>query len=41
MLTLKEINEVTFRKTNFSGYKPEDVNEFIDQVVETTETLVK
>lgn len=41
MLTLKEINEITFRKTNFSGYKPEDVNEFIDEVVLTVEALAK
>ncbi|MFI3325795.1 MAG: DivIVA domain-containing protein [Clostridia bacterium] len=41
MLTLKEINEITFRKTNFSGYKPEDVNDFIDQVVTSFEELDK
>ncbi len=41
MLTTKQINEITFRKTNFSGYKPEDVNEFIDEVLETVQALTK
>ncbi len=42
MLTLKEINEITFRKSKFSsnGYSTEDVNEFIEQVVETVEALI-
>ena len=34
MLTLNEIANVSFRKSNFAGYKPEDVDEFIDKVVE-------
>lgn len=32
MLTIKEINEVSFGKAGFSGYKPEDVDNFIDEV---------
>ncbi len=32
MLTVKEINEVSFGKAGFSGYKPEDVDNFIDEV---------
>lgn len=35
MLTIKEINEVSFGKAGFSGYKPEDVDNFIDAVVES------
>ena len=30
MLTVKEINEVSFGKASFSGYKAEDVDNFID-----------
>lgn len=33
MLTLKEINEISFGKAGFGGYKPEDVDDFIDEVV--------
>ena len=32
MLTVKEINEVSFGKASFSGYKAEDVDNFIDEV---------
>ena len=35
MLTVKDINEVSFGKAGFSGYKPEDVDNFIDEVVES------
>ena len=35
MLTVKEINEVSFGKASFSGYKAEDVDNFIDEVVES------
>ena len=41
MLTLKQINEVSFRKSNFSGYKPEDVDKFIDEVTESFTALLK
>lgn len=41
MLTLNEIANVSFRKSNFAGYKPEDVDEFIDQVVESYDLLIK
>lgn len=41
MLTLKQINEISFRKSNFSGYKPEDVDAFIDEVSESFATLLK
>ena len=35
MLTVKEINEVSFVKAGFSGYKTDDVDNFIDEVVES------
>lgn len=41
MLTIKEINEVSFGKAGFSGYKPEDVDDFIDEVVESFEQLTE
>lgn len=41
MLTLKQINEVSFRKSSFSGYKPEDVDDFIDEVSESFTALLK
>lgn len=40
MLTLKDINEVSFGKAGFSGYKPEDVDNFIDEVVDTYKQLI-
>lgn len=39
MLTAKQINEVSFGKAGFSGYKPEDVDVFIDRVEETVTQL--
>ncbi len=39
MLTVKEINEVSFGKAGFSGYKPEDVDNFIDDVVASFQQL--
>lgn len=41
MLTSKEINEVSFGKAGFSGYKPEDVDRFIDQVEATVVQLTQ
>ena len=41
MLTVKEINEVSFGKAGFSGYKPEDVDNFIDEVAASFEQLEK
>lgn len=37
MLTIDEVKEITFRKANLGGYRPEDVNAFIDEVVSTLE----
>ncbi len=39
MLTVKEINDVSFGKAGFSGYKPEDVDNFIDEVVASFQQL--
>ncbi len=39
MLTIKEINEISFGKAGFSGYKPEDVDKFIDEVAESFKEL--
>lgn len=39
MLTVKEINEVSFGKASFSGYKPEDVDNFIDEVAASFQQL--
>lgn len=41
MLTLKEINEISFRKSSFSGYKPEDVDKFIDEVSEAFKAIAQ
>ena len=41
MLSLNDITNVSFRKAGFSGYKPEDVDAFIDRVRETVEDLMK
>lgn len=40
MLTVKEINEVSFGKAGFSGYKPEDVDNFIDRVAADFQELL-
>lgn len=39
MLTVKQINEVSFGKAGFSGYKPEDVDNFIDEVADSFQQL--
>lgn len=39
MLTVKQINEVSFGKAGFSGYKPEDVDNFIDEVASSFRQL--
>ncbi len=41
MLTIEEIKNVSFRKAGIGGYKPEDVDTFIDQVLITFEQLRK
>lgn len=41
MLSIEEIKNVSFRKAGIGGYKPEDVDAFIDQVLITMEQLRK
>ena len=41
MLTLEQIRDVTFRKAKFGGYMPEDVNDFIDEVLASYESLLQ
>lgn len=39
MLTIEEIREVSFRRSGRSGYNAVDVDEFIDEIVDTVEKL--
>lgn len=39
MLTVKDINDVRFRKTNIGGYKAEEVDNFLDEVQSSYEKL--
>lgn len=41
MLSIDDIKYVSFRKTNMRGYRPEDVDNFVDDVQETVEKLLK
>ena len=41
MLSVEEIKNISFRKASLGGYKPEDVDNFIDQVLITMEQLRK
>ncbi len=41
MLTVEQIKNVSFRKANIGGYRPDDVDTFIDEVVATVESLKK
>ena len=41
MLSLNDITNVSFRKAGFSGYRPEDVDAFIDKVRDTVEELTQ
>lgn len=41
MLTLDEVRNIGFRKAGIGGYKPEDVNVFIDEIIETMEQYEK
>lgn len=40
MLTIDEIKYVGFRKSSIGGYKPEDVDKFIDEVIESYKSLM-
>lgn len=41
MMTLNDIVNINFRKSSFSGYRPEDVDNFVDQVKDSYEELIK
>lgn len=41
MLTLNDIINVSFRKSNFSGYRSEDVDDFIDEVKDSYDLLIQ
>lgn len=41
MLTVDQIENVSFRKANIGGYRPDEVDTFIDEVVETVESMKK
>lgn len=39
MLTIEEIKNIAFRRAGMNGYRADDVDEFIDDVVETIEEM--
>lgn len=39
MLTIEEIKNIAFRKAGVGGYRPDDVDEFIDDVIATFEQM--
>ena len=41
MMTLEEIKNVSFRKANIGGYRVEDVDDFIDRVEETVNSIAQ
>ncbi len=41
MLSIEEIKNVSFRKASIGGYKPEDVDAFIDEVIVSFEQIKK
>lgn len=41
MLTLNDIINASFRKSNFSGYRTEDVDNFLDEVKDSYDLLIK
>ena len=41
MLTIEDVKQVSFRRASIGGYKPEDVDAFIDQVLITMEQMKK
>lgn len=41
MLSIDDVKYVSFRKTGVRGYRPEDVDNFVDDVQETMEKLFK
>ena len=41
MLTIEDVKQISFRRAGIGGYKPEDVDAFIDQVLITMEQMKK
>lgn len=39
MLTVDQIKNISFRKANIGGYRPDEVDNFIDDVVDTVEEM--
>ena len=39
MITIEELKNVSFRRANFGGYKPEDVDAFIDDMIISYEKI--
>ena len=39
MITLEEIENISFKKSGFSGYKIEEVDDFVEQVIEKVKGL--
>ena len=39
MLTIEEIKNIAFRKAGMGGYRPDDVDEFIDDVIASFEQM--
>lgn len=39
MITLKKIEDISFRKAGFNGYRTEDVDDFVDDVIEKVRSL--
>ena len=41
MLSMNDIINVSFRRANFTGYRTDDVDQFVDDVKGTVDSLIK
>ena len=41
MLSMNDIINVSFRRASFTGYRTDDVDQFVDDVKETVDSLIK
>ena len=41
MLSIDDVKQVSFRRANFGGYKPEDVDAFVDDVQDSYEKMLE
>ena len=41
MLSIDDVKQVSFRRANFGGYKPEDVDAFVDDVQYSYEKMLE